>query len=143
MARRRHFNWGESAYYLIVAIYALAFILQHQVHLQDYAQWVYSGVILHGKWLGISLADYSCRLYPVPNSSTTVITAVRLGEKLRELSREHQIITISHLSAVASQADHHLAVSKAMKGARNVISVKEINGSELKQELARMAGKPQ
>jgi DNA repair protein RecN (Recombination protein N) len=69
------------------------------------------------------------------------VTAVRLGEKLKELSKRHQVITISHLSAVASQADHHLAVSKDLKSGRNIISVKEIKGPELKRELARMAGK--
>jgi len=69
------------------------------------------------------------------------VTAVRLGEKLKELSKRHQVITISHLSAVASQADHHLAVSKDLKSGRNIISVKEITGVELKQELARMSGR--
>jgi DNA repair protein RecN (Recombination protein N) len=69
------------------------------------------------------------------------VTAVRLGEKLKELSKRHQVITISHLSAVASQANHHLAVSKDLKSGRNIISIKEIKGPELKKELARMAGK--
>ncbi len=67
-------------------------------------------------------------------------TAIRLGEKLKELSKRHQVITISHLSPVAEQADHHLAVSKSLNNGRNIIAVKEIKGRELKQELARMAG---
>jgi len=71
------------------------------------------------------------------------VTAVKLGEKLKELSKRHQVITISHLSSVASQADHHLAVSKSLKGNRNIILVKEIKGADLKQELARMSGQRQ
>ncbi len=78
MIGQNRIGFGESAYYLIVVFYGLAFLLQQYVHLQDYAQWVYSGVILNGKLLGLSLPAYSCRLYPVPNSLTTVFIAVLL-----------------------------------------------------------------
>jgi DNA repair protein RecN (Recombination protein N) len=69
------------------------------------------------------------------------VTANRLAEKLKELSKKHQVITISHLSAIAIVADHHLAVSKSLKNGRNIISVNEVKGGKLKKELARMAGK--
>jgi len=68
-------------------------------------------------------------------------TAKKLGQKLKELSTKHQVITISHLRAVAEQADHHLAVDKSLKNGRHVITVREITGAELKKELARMDGK--
>lgn len=68
-------------------------------------------------------------------------TASKLAEKLKELSSRHQVITISHLPAIASVADHHLAVEKLLKGGRNLISVREVTGAESKKELARMAGK--
>ena len=67
-------------------------------------------------------------------------TAKKLGQKLKELSAKHQVITISHLRAVAEQADHHLAVGKSLKDSRHVITVREVGGSELKKELARMNG---
>lgn len=69
------------------------------------------------------------------------VTAVKLGEKLKQLSKKHQVIAISHLPAVASQADHHLAVGKSLRNGRNIISVKEVRGADLKKELARMGGK--
>lgn len=65
-------------------------------------------------------------------------TAVRLATKLKQLSKKHQIITISHLAAVASQADNHLVVSKTMKNKRNIINVENISGKQIKQELQRM-----
>jgi len=68
-------------------------------------------------------------------------TAFKLAEKLKELSSRHQVITISHLPAIALVADHHLAVEKRLKGGRNLISVREVTGAESKKELARMAGK--
>jgi len=68
------------------------------------------------------------------------VTAVKLGEKLKELSRKHQVIVISHLPAIASRADHHLAVSKSLKDGRNIIEVREVKGKELERELSRMTG---
>jgi DNA repair protein RecN (Recombination protein N) len=68
-------------------------------------------------------------------------TALKLAEKLKELADRHQVIVISHLPAVAARADHHIAVSKTTKAGRNIITVKEITGKELKTELSRMAGK--
>lgn len=68
------------------------------------------------------------------------LTAGKLAAKLKQLSKKHQVITISHLRAIAAKADHHLAVSKSLRAGRNVISIKKVTGSERKQELARMAG---
>lgn len=68
------------------------------------------------------------------------VTAKKLAIKLKELSARHQVIVISHLPVIAEQADHNLAVSKALKDGRNIITVKEITGAELKQELARLSG---
>ncbi|MCK5125413.1 MAG: DNA repair protein RecN [candidate division Zixibacteria bacterium] len=65
-------------------------------------------------------------------------TAIKLGQKLKQLSQKHQIITISHLPAVASQADHHLVVRKHRQGKRNVISIDQLTGKEIKKELDRM-----
>ncbi len=67
-------------------------------------------------------------------------TAIKLAEKLKELSKKHQVITISHLPAIAAKADHHLAVTKSLKNGRNIISIKKVTGPELKKELARMTG---
>ncbi len=67
-------------------------------------------------------------------------TAIKLAEKLKELSKKHQVITISHLPAIAAIADHHLAVTKSLKNGRNIISIKKVTGPELKKELSRMAG---
>jgi DNA repair protein RecN (Recombination protein N) len=69
-------------------------------------------------------------------------TAVKLARKLKDLSRRHQILTISHLPAIAEVADHHLAVSKSLKAGRNIITVKKVSGAEAVKELHRMAGKP-
>jgi DNA repair protein RecN (Recombination protein N) len=68
------------------------------------------------------------------------VTAKKLAVKLKELSKKHQVIVISHLPVIAAHADHNLAVSKELKGGRNVITVTEVTGDALESELARMTG---
>ncbi|MEE9441461.1 MAG: DNA repair protein RecN [candidate division Zixibacteria bacterium] len=67
-------------------------------------------------------------------------TANKLAEKLKELSKNHQVITISHLPPVASRADNHLAVSKKTVQGRNIIDVKSLTPAEIKKEIKRMRG---
>lgn len=67
-------------------------------------------------------------------------TAAIVGEKLREISRSHQVICITHFPQVASQADHHLQISKEEIAGRTVTLVQVLDAKSREGELARMAG---
>lgn len=67
-------------------------------------------------------------------------TATIVGDKLREISQQHQVICITHFPQVANQADHHLQISKEEKEGRTVTVVQELDALSRKLELARMAG---
>lgn len=60
-----------------------------------------------------------------------------VGEKLKSLSKNSQVICITHLPQVASLADQHFLVEKN-SDQRTVTSVRELNMSERVEELARM-----
>ena len=60
-----------------------------------------------------------------------------VGEKLKELSENSQVICITHLPQVASLADAHLLVQKE-SGARTVSVIHELSESERVDEIARM-----
>jgi DNA repair protein RecN (Recombination protein N) len=66
--------------------------------------------------------------------------AAAIGKRLRALGRLHQVLCITHLPQVASQAEHHLCVEKAEAGGRTVTSVREVNGIHREHEIARMLG---
>lgn len=66
------------------------------------------------------------------------ITAEVVGRKLRELSRRHQLLCVTHLPQIAAQADHHLRVRKEVLGGRTRVVVEPIEGEERKWEIARM-----
>lgn len=67
-------------------------------------------------------------------------TATIVGDKLRNISQKHQVICITHFPQVASQADHHLQISKEEKEGRTVTLVQELGPISRQRELARMAG---
>ena len=63
-----------------------------------------------------------------------------LGRKLKDISRHHQVLCITHLAPVAAFADHHLLVEKHPVGERTVVSVRYLDGDDRVRELARMMG---
>jgi len=63
-----------------------------------------------------------------------------LGEKLAHIARSHQVLCVTHLPQVACFADHHLRVSKRVKGGRTVTVVEPLDMDERIEELSRMLG---
>ena len=67
-------------------------------------------------------------------------TAIKVGEGLKRLANSHQILCISHLPQVASQADKHYLVEKSVKDNRTTTYIKALNELEQANEIARMLG---
>jgi len=67
-------------------------------------------------------------------------TAWCVGELLRAMGRERQVLVISHLPQVASSADAHVLISKGEKDGRTVTRLTTVRGQERQQEIARMLG---
>jgi DNA repair protein RecN (Recombination protein N) len=67
-------------------------------------------------------------------------TARAVGERLRRLGSERQVICITHLPQVASLADAHFRIEKAASGGRATATVDRMGGDELVAEIVRMLG---
>ena len=65
-------------------------------------------------------------------------TATVVGKKLRDLGRHAQVICVTHLAQVASQAHNHLSVTKISAGASTLTHIKPIQQQERRAEIARM-----
>ncbi len=63
-----------------------------------------------------------------------------VGRKLKELSRQHQVICVTHLPQIACFADKHHSVKKEVKGERTVTLVEELEKEAIVDEIARMLG---
>ena len=66
--------------------------------------------------------------------------AAMIGKRLRELGRYHQVLCITHLPQVASQAQHHFSVEKSEVKGRTVTTVRSLTGMSRESEIARMLG---
>ncbi len=67
-------------------------------------------------------------------------TAEAVGEKLKDVSRHHQVICITHLPQIACFGDSHYLVSKAVSGDRTNSRVQLLSETERLAEVARMLG---
>jgi DNA repair protein RecN (Recombination protein N) len=63
-----------------------------------------------------------------------------VGKKLRELSRHHQIICVTHLPQIACFADQHHSVRKEVKSGRTMTLVDRLDKESIVDEVARMLG---
>lgn len=66
--------------------------------------------------------------------------AIMIADKLKSLSEKSQAIIVTHLHQVASAADTHLVVVKAILDGETFSSVKTVKGEGRVDELARMMG---
>jgi DNA repair protein RecN (Recombination protein N) len=67
-------------------------------------------------------------------------TARAVGEHLRALASGRQVLCITHLPQVASQAERHFRISKSTSGAAASTDVLELGGEDVVAELVRMLG---
>lgn len=64
--------------------------------------------------------------------------AQKIGIKLREISRKHQVICVTHLAQLAIMADNHLLIEKTAEDERTVTKIKPLGFDERKYEIARI-----
>lgn len=67
-------------------------------------------------------------------------TAALVGQKLKKLGKNSQVIAITHFPQVARSADHHLQISKYEAGGRTLTEIKPLKSNETEGELLRMLG---
>lgn len=63
---------------------------------------------------------------------------VVVGDRLRQLSARHQVISITHLPQVAALADEHLIVAKDVADGMTRVAVRALEASERVTEIAEM-----
>ncbi|MGL4962659.1 MAG: DNA repair protein RecN [Inquilinus sp.] len=61
-----------------------------------------------------------------------------VGERLKRLGRQVQVLVVTHSPQVAARADHHWQVRKADRGGSVVTQVAGLTAEERREEIARM-----
>jgi len=63
-----------------------------------------------------------------------------VGRKLRELSKHHQVICVTHLPQIACFAENHYSVKKEVRAGRTITLVDRLEKEAIVDEVARMLG---
>ena len=66
--------------------------------------------------------------------------ALRMGEMMKFMSKNHQVISISHLPQIAAQADRHYFVYKERKEQATISNIRPLSNEERILEIAKMIG---
>ncbi len=72
------------------------------------------------------------------DTGTSGKTGEKIGKKLKSLSINRQIISISHLAQIASNADNHIKIYKEIEKSRNITKAKVLNTNERIEEIAKI-----
>jgi DNA repair protein RecN (Recombination protein N) len=65
-------------------------------------------------------------------------TAVNVGRVLKDMSKRHQLITITHLPQIAGRGESHFFVYKEISGKKTFTKVRKLNADERIVEIAKM-----
>lgn len=66
--------------------------------------------------------------------------AQKIGRKLREVARGRQVLCVTHLAQIASQADRHILIEKQVRDGNTYTLLRPLDFEGRKRELARIIG---
>lgn len=66
--------------------------------------------------------------------------SIKVGNMMREMSRNHQLIAITHLHQIAAQGSAHYFVYKDNSSERTVSKIRKLSSEERVMEIAQMIG---
>jgi DNA repair protein RecN (Recombination protein N) len=82
----------------------------------------------------------TCMIFDEVDAGVGGAVAEMVGRQLAELGARGQVLCVTHLAQVASQADHQVRVAKLTDGRTSRMTVSELTEGERIEELARMLG---
>ena len=67
------------------------------------------------------------------------VAANATGDKMKKISKNHQVICVTHLASITAKGDNNYFVSKNVKEGKTKTYIKKLNEEELLQEIARIS----
>jgi DNA repair protein RecN (Recombination protein N) len=81
-----------------------------------------------------------CLVFDEVDAGIGGAVAEMVGRQLKALAASGQVLCVTHLAQVASQADHQVRVSKVMSGGTTRTRIEPLDGAARVEEIARMLG---
>lgn len=92
------------------------------------------------KSVGAMESSAGCYVFDEIDTGISGRTAQAVAEKLSKIATKTQVISITHLQAIAAMADRHLLIEKAVSDGRTLSTVRTLSEDEAVEELGRMIG---
>ena len=73
------------------------------------------------------------------DSGISGVAANVTGDKIKQISKLHQVICVTHLASIAAKGDYNYYVSKDVVKNKTRTSIKRLNEEEVLQEIARIS----
>jgi DNA repair protein RecN (Recombination protein N) len=99
-----------------------------------------SRIMLALKTITAALDQVDTLIFDEVDSGVGGKTAAKMADKLSQIAVGRQIICITHLPQIASQADHHFLIKKEKGEKRTFTRIYPLAKTERIEELARMIG---
>ena len=99
-----------------------------------------SRIMLAIKCVLSELDDIDTLIFDEIDSGVSGRAALKIAAKMKELSKTHQVICVTHLAQIAAFADEHKLISKEEKDGRTYTCIASLDSNGRKYELARIMG---
>lgn len=99
-----------------------------------------SRIMLAIKCVLSGLDDIDTLIFDEIDSGVSGRAALKIAAKMKELSKTHQVICVTHLAQIAAFADEHKLISKEEKDGRTYTCITSLDYNGRKYELARIMG---
>jgi len=97
-----------------------------------------SRIMLALKIVFSKVDNISCLIFDEIDTGISGETVIKIAEKLKQLSKNVQIICVTHSPQIAAKADNHYYIYKEVKNDKTNTKIKYLNSDERVNEIARI-----
>ncbi len=84
--------------------------------------------------------DIPTLIFDEVDTGISGIVGQAVAKKLARISRAHQVLCVTHLAQIASMADNHYYIEKAVRDGSTVTEVRPLTREETIDEISRLSG---
>lgn len=67
------------------------------------------------------------------------VAAKKVGYKIKEISKKHQVICVTHLATIVARGDYNYFISKSVENEKTRTAIKLLDENEVLKEIARIS----
>ena len=98
-----------------------------------------SRIMLAIKTVLADVDDVPVLVFDEIDTGISGVAANSVGNKMKTISKKHQVLCITHLATIAAKGDYNYFISKSVKNNKTNTNIKLLNEDEIIKEIARIS----